>query len=45
MDPSEEKSSGAGAAAERAKPNYEGPKPGVTYPLKMIYCGGMIYLI
>ena len=26
----------------RNKPNYPGPKPGVQYPLNVLYCGGLI---
>jgi hypothetical protein len=28
------------SSAPREKPNYPGPKPGVKYPLKVIYCEG-----
>lgn len=27
-------------AHERKKLNYPGPKPGVKYPLNVLYCGG-----
>jgi hypothetical protein len=41
MDPADdENSTGASAQAATKKPNYPGPKPGVKYPVEMIYCGG-----
>ena len=32
--------SSAAAAISQEKPSYPGPKPGVKYPLAVIYCGG-----
>lgn len=45
MDPSEEKaasSNAAAAASDKPKPKYAGPKPGVKYPLSVVYCGGIL---
>ena len=43
MDPSEEKaaSTSGAASSDKPKPKYAGPKPGVKYPLSVVYCGGI----
>ena len=46
MDPKsnvedDESAGSASATAEaKKKPNFAGPKPGVQYPLNVMYCGG-----
>jgi hypothetical protein len=50
MDPKsnieeDESVSSASVTSEKKKPNYPGPKPGVQYPLSVIYCGGIFKIL
>ena len=48
MDPNEEDEVSHAASATTSKkttPNYPGPKPGVHYPLTVIYCGGKFHFV
>ncbi len=40
QDDEDDQATGSTASAVKEKPNYPGPKPGVKYPLTVIYCGG-----
>ena len=35
--------SASATAESKKKPNFPGPKPGVQYPLNVLYCGGLFF--